>query len=64
MYLNICITNLTIKIMALTNIQAAVNKNIIDSIDAGITMGKWKTSYEFVKKAVTEKLIREGLIKT
>ncbi len=50
-------------IMALTNIQTAVDKNIIDSIDAGISIGKWKTSYEFVKQAVIEKLTREGLIK-
>lgn len=49
--------------MSLTNIQTAVTKNIIDAIDAGISMGKWKTSYDFVKKAVIEKLQKEGLIK-
>ena len=48
--------------MALTNIQAAVSKDIVDAIDAGISVGKWHTSYEFVKKAVIEKLQREGLI--
>jgi len=49
--------------MPMVTLHTAVEPNIYNSIEAGITVNKWKSTYEFLKQAVVEKLQREGLIK-
>lgn len=49
--------------MPMVTLHTAVSTDVYNSIDAGISIGKWKTSYDFLKQAVIEKLQKEGMIK-